>query len=177
MPVSVREILVIMSRKDDDVSTNITETPSRKKKRSGNEEDGTGNNTISTYTESVQQRSPASNTRSGGKRKCPPLNDTTIPSDSDSDDDNEEINKIKEAALLSRNNPTDGDKASAEVLQLNSYERSFYELVSRQGPRRSSAIWKYNYFKEVHINRRGKRILTTERKFPNFQLGFYIEYI
>jgi hypothetical protein len=136
------------------------------KKSTCNEEDGTVNNPVSTYTDSVPHASSASNTCSGGKRKgspLRPLTDAIVPSDSD-DEDYEEVNELVDAAVLSKNNPTDGKKASAEVLKNNSYERSFYDVISLQCPRRSSAIWKYKYFKELHINQRGKRILSTERK-------------
>jgi hypothetical protein len=158
MPVSVREIIVIMSRNGDDVSTYLTETPSRKKSRSAVDEDETGNNTVSTYTESEKFTSPASNTRSAEKRKAPPLNDCIVGSDSDDD------KEVVDAGLLSKNNPADVEKARAEVMKQNEYERTLFDVVSRQGPRRSSAIWKHNYFKQLEINRKGKRVLNTERK-------------
>jgi hypothetical protein len=136
------------------------ETPAKKKSRIVVEvEEGTANNTVSTLAESSQFMSPATNTRSGGKRKPPPSNDVSTLSDA------EEMNELVDAALQSKNNPTDGEMASVEVRKLNEYERTMFEVVSRQGPRRSSPIWKYNYFKELYINRRGKRIMAGNRKF------------
>jgi hypothetical protein len=103
--------------------------------------------------------SPSSNTCSAGKRKPPPSNDISALSDA------EEMNELVEAALQSKNNPADDEMASAEVRKLNDYERTMCEAVSRQGPRQSSPIWKHNYFKELYINRRGKRILAGDRKY------------
>jgi hypothetical protein len=135
-------------------------SPAKKKSRIVVEVgDGTTNNTVSTLADSSQFMSPAVNTRSGGKKNPPPSNDVSTLSDA------EEMNQLVDAALLSKNNPTDGEMASEEVRKLNEYERTMYEVVSRSGPRRSSPIWKYSYFKELYINRRGKRIMAGNRKF------------
>jgi hypothetical protein len=113
MPVSVHEIIVIMSRNGNDVRTNLTETPSRKKSRSAVDEDKTGNNTVSTYTESEKFTLPASNTQSAEKRKAPPLNDCIVGSDSDDE------NEVVDAGLLSKNNPADVEKAGVDVMKQN----------------------------------------------------------
>jgi hypothetical protein len=63
MPPTVPDIIIIMNSNDDDVSTNLTETPARKKGHSATEEEETGTNTVSTFTESEQYKSPASSTR------------------------------------------------------------------------------------------------------------------
>jgi hypothetical protein len=152
------KVIIIMNKMDDDTRTNLTETPLKKKGRFGNDEDETGTNTISTYTESTHNFSPASNTRSGGKRKTHQTTDTAVLSDV------EDIADVTDAAVLSKNNPDDGEKAKAEIIKVNNYERTLFDLVSRQHPRRSSPIWKYDYFKELRINRRGIRIQKSNRK-------------
>jgi hypothetical protein len=161
MPPSIAEnwpkVIIIMNKNDEDTNTNLTETPLKKKGRTGNEEDETGTNTISTYTESTNHFSPASNTRSGGKRKVHPTTDAAVLSDT------EDITEVVDAAVLSRNNPGDGEKAKMEIIKANQYERTLFDLVSRQHPRRSSPIWKFDYFKELHINRRGIRMQKTNR--------------
>jgi hypothetical protein len=84
MPPAVHDIIVIMNNNDDDVSASLTKTPERKKGRSATEEDETGTNTVSTYTESEQYKSPASNIRLAEKQKAStPLDDTDVPSDSE----------------------------------------------------------------------------------------------
>jgi hypothetical protein len=72
--------------------------------------------------------------------------------------DTEDINEVVDAAALSRNNPGDGVKAKAEIIKANQYEQTLFDLVSQQHPRQSSPIWKFDYFKELHINRRGLRM-------------------
>jgi hypothetical protein len=169
-PNKLPSSISIMNKADDDSYTNDSGstcvTPIKKKSRIVVEvEDGTTNNTVSTLAaESSQFMSPSSNTRSTGKRKPPPSINISALSDA------EEMNELVEAALQSKNNPTDGEMASAEVRKLNEYERTMYEVVSRQGPQRSSTIWKHNYFKEFYINRRGKRILAGDRKYSIYRI-------
>jgi hypothetical protein len=102
------KVIIIMNKMDDDTRTNLTETPLRKKGRLGNNEDKTGTNTISTYTKSTHNFSPASNTCSGGKRKAHQTTDTAVLIDV------EDIADVTDAAVLSKNNHGDGEGKSRD---------------------------------------------------------------
>jgi hypothetical protein len=97
---------------------------------------------------------PASNTRSGRKRKgppLPPLRDAIVPSDSDNED-YKEVNELVDAAVLSKNNPTDGNWPVQKYLKLIHTNGRSMMLSLVKVPGLPSAIWKYNYFKEFCIS-------------------------
>jgi hypothetical protein len=91
----------------------------RKKGCSGNEEDETWTNSISTYTESTHHFSPASNYRSRGTRKVHHTIATALLSNV------EDISDVAEAAILSKHNPRNREKAKAEIIKVNNYDELF----------------------------------------------------
>jgi hypothetical protein len=144
-----------MNNNNEYTNTNLTKAPLKKKGSTGNKEDETGTNTISAYTKSTNLFSPASDTCSGVKQKVHPTTEVAVLIDT------EDITEVVDAAVLSKNNPGDGEKAKAEIIKANQYEQTLFEIVLRQHPRRSSPIWKFNYFKELLINRQGLRMKKT----------------